>query len=137
MIAPAVVQEIRRLLVDQKLSQRKVARLTGVSRGTIGRIASGQRPDDLTVHAVPEWPEPSGPPQRCPSCGGMVDMPCRLCFLRRRMTGRLRRPVIAATTSDTGLELDLSAEFRARYELVHSRIAIAPREECQGGILHE
>ena len=45
MIKPEVVEEIERLLGEEKLSQRKVARLTGVSRGTIATIAAGKRPD--------------------------------------------------------------------------------------------
>ena len=45
MLAPSVVEEIRRLLAEDTLSYRKIARLTGVSRGTIGAIASGKRPD--------------------------------------------------------------------------------------------
>jgi hypothetical protein len=129
MIAPSVVQEIRRLLVDEELSQRKVARITGVSRGTIGQIANGRRPDYSAGNDATEWPEPSGPPQRCPSCGGMVYMPCRLCSMRRRLAGRLKGPAIAETTSEACLELDLPAEVHARYQLLRWRIALQPREE--------
>ena len=45
MIAPGIVAEIRRLLAEEKLSQRKIGRLVGVSRGTVAAIASGTRPD--------------------------------------------------------------------------------------------
>ena len=40
MLPPSVVNEIRRLLVGQEMSYRKISRLTGVSRGTIGMIAA-------------------------------------------------------------------------------------------------
>ena len=129
MIAPLVVREIRRLLTESRLSQRMVARITGVSRGTIGRIANGSRPDYPECNEAAEWPEPCGPPQRCPSCGGMVYMPCRLCALRSQLAGPLKPPVLAGTESDAGLELDLPPDLHARYELLHNRVALEPREE--------
>ena len=44
MIGEDTVAEIRRLLADGSLSQRKIAGLTHVSRGTVSAIASGRRP---------------------------------------------------------------------------------------------
>ena len=38
------IQEVRRLLSQPELSQRTIARMTGVSRATIGAVASGRRP---------------------------------------------------------------------------------------------
>jgi len=92
MIAPAVVDEIKRLLDHGSLSQRKIARRLGVSRGTVNAIALGKRrvrparsgsdPDDF----VP----PSGPLVRCPICGGLVKAPCLACRVRaRKERGRL------------------------------------------------
>lgn len=43
MIAPTRVAEVRRLLTEGMLSQRKIARLTSVRRGAVGAIASGRR----------------------------------------------------------------------------------------------
>ena len=43
MLPLATVQEIRRLLDEGQLSQRKIAAQLGVSRGTVGAIASGRR----------------------------------------------------------------------------------------------
>ena len=40
MIAPKVVDEIRRLLAQRKLSQRKIAKRLRISRGTVGAIAA-------------------------------------------------------------------------------------------------
>ena len=88
MLTPATVLEIRRLLKIGALSQREIARSLGISRGTVHAIARGKRP----VRAEPLWRgeglmRPSGEPKRCPTCGGMVHMPCLLCEVRR-----IRRP---------------------------------------------
>ena len=95
MIAAAVVREIRDLLAEGGLSQRKIAGQTGVSRGTVNAIARGKRPDYATRRPGPgaDFTSPGGPPTRCPGCGGMVQMPCLLCQVRaikqrRRLQGR-------------------------------------------------
>ena len=83
MIQHSVVEEVKRLLSEGKLSQRKIAKHIGISRATVGAIASGRRPayqqrppseDDLF--------QSSGPPRRCHGCGGLVYLPCRLCHVR-------------------------------------------------------
>jgi len=124
-----IVQEIRRLLTEERLSQRKVARITGISRGTIGRIASGKRPDYPERSQADEWPEPSGPPERCPTCGGMVYMPCRLCALRGQLAGPIKPHPMGGTESDGDLKVDLPPELHARYESIHHRAKVDPREE--------
>ena len=96
MIAPAVVDEIKRLLEEEALSQRKIARRTGASRGTVNAIALGKRPDYEACRGERggDFVTPGGPAVRCPSCGGMVQMPCLACRvramkeLRRRHDGR-------------------------------------------------
>jgi len=92
MIAPEIVQEIRRLLANENLSHRNIASLTGVSRGTVGAIASGERPDyDVLLQEIGDGvDEPAGPPMRCPGCGGWVYMPCRLCNARKEMATKPR-----------------------------------------------
>lgn len=84
MISPARVAEVKHLLAHSGLSQRKVAQLTGVSRASVGAIASGRRPDYPTRCDPADGEEeiPSGPAARCPTCGGKVYMPCRLCRVR-------------------------------------------------------
>ena len=93
MIAPTLVAEIRRLLVEEGLSQRHVAQLTGVSRGTVHAIATGKRPayERRGRHFDADFSPPDGPLRRCPDCGGMVHMPCLLCRVRE-MTRRDRAP---------------------------------------------
>ena len=84
MIASPVVAEIKRLLSDRELSQRKIALRMGVSRGTVGSIASGKRPDYEARRRTRKdsFIAPTGPPVRCPGCGGMARMPCLACHVR-------------------------------------------------------
>lgn len=121
MIAPSVVREIRGLLADGAYSQRKIARITGVSRGTVGAIARGKRRDYEAVESDQdvEPAGPVGPPERCPGCGGFVTMPCRLCRTRRLVAeSRVARPPARPNES---LELKLTGDQRLRYEEVHKR----------------
>ena len=120
MLAPSMVREIRRLLAEGNFSQRKIARLTGVSRGTIGAIASGKRPDYEPRSRIEDKSAQSAdPPRRCPTCGGMVYMPCRLCALRRRLASKKknRRP---DPRPEGLLGLELRDEHRKRYERVRA-----------------
>ena len=123
MIAPSLVNQVKRLLAEGRYSQRKIARMTGISRGTVGAIASGRRPDyEAIVRArQSELDEPTGPPQRCPGCGGMVYMPCRLCRVRKLVAeARVARP---PARPEERLRLDLSDDHRSRYERVRRRRA--------------
>ncbi|MGW8256524.1 MAG: hypothetical protein ACWGMZ_03465 [Thermoguttaceae bacterium] len=123
MIAPHLVEQIEELLREGKLSHRKIARLTGVSRGTIGAIASGKRVERqrriYPWDAEPEVPET--PPARCPQCGAMVYMPCRFCRtktaiaekpeLRAVLLARMRQPIVP-------LGMNLKPAHQQRYEEV-------------------
>ena len=68
MLPLAVVQEVRRRLEEGVLSQRQIAQQLGMSRGTVGAIASGRRGesgrqperDQLALYGY-LWP-----PRRCP-----------------------------------------------------------------------
>ncbi len=83
MIPPTVVAEVKRLLTQPGLSQRKVAAITGVSRASVSAIAAGRRPDyPSRCNPHDEEDLPQGPVGRCATCGGMVYMPCRLCRVR-------------------------------------------------------
>jgi transcriptional regulator with XRE-family HTH domain len=123
MIAAHLVEQIEHLLAEGRLSHRKIARFTGVSRGTIGAIASGRR--QVRPRKIYPWEEeaevPDSPPERCPTCGGMVYMPCRLCrtkkavatmpALRATMLARMRQRV-------EPLGLNLKSAHHQRYEEV-------------------
>ncbi len=124
MIAPKIVAEIQRLLTEGMLSQRKIAGVTGVSRGTVGAIASGKRPDYETLRPPEDdaWEEPAGPPERCPGCGGMVYMPCRLCRARKKLGVEDRRRASRGGVVELQElpRLNLRPEHLARYEEVRT-----------------
>lgn len=92
MIAQQVVEHIRELLRQDRLSQREIARQLGVSRGTVNAIARGKRPD----YEAQRKPRPgaivppSGPYVRCPVCGARVQMPCLACQIRSLRSGDRR-----------------------------------------------
>jgi hypothetical protein len=85
MLPLVVVEEIRQLLDEGELSQRKIAAKLNVSRGTVGAIANGKR-GIYGSEPDPEKPDLCSldlPPERCSGCGAMVYMPCVLCQARR------------------------------------------------------
>ena len=83
MLDPVLVDTVRRLLAERKWSMRKIARMAGVSRGTVGAIAHNKRRDrPRPTDEEDLLAQPSGPLRRCPGCGGLVQMPCRLCRVR-------------------------------------------------------
>ncbi len=90
MIAPTTVIQIRQLLNEGAMSQRAIAYRTGVSRGTVQAIASGGRVEQPDRHPADLYDAltPSGRPRRCPTCGGLVQMPCLLCHVRRMREDR-------------------------------------------------
>ena len=121
MLDPVLVDTIRRMLAEAKWSMRKIARMTGVSRGTVRAIAHGKRRDrprrpgengDLLV-------QPTGPLRRCPGCGGLVQMPCRLCRVRAWKAAKRSNPL--APRPEAPLQVDLLGEHRLRYEAVRAR----------------
>jgi len=86
MIATAVIDEIQKMLRQSGLSQRKIAVRLGVSRGTVNAIAQGKRAPrhHARGNRGDGFIPPSGLPTRCPECGALVQMPCLLCYLRKR-----------------------------------------------------
>ena len=91
MIALDIVLDIKQKLATGKLSQRQIAKLTGISRATISAIARGRRPDYEPRVRDDEPERPTGPPVRCPGCGGRVYLPCRLCRIRAAKRRELER----------------------------------------------
>ncbi len=131
MITARVVDEVRRLLARGELSQRKIARLLGISRGTVGEIASGRRPDYEALRrdrAEEEPAPPAGPPRRCPDCGGMVAMPCLACstVAADNVPGFLT--LYDRLRYDEPLGLNLRPEDRKRYEEVRAARLAAESE---------
>jgi transcriptional regulator with XRE-family HTH domain len=87
MIAAGKVQEVERLLSEGQFSQRQIARRTGVSRATVSAIADGTRPDYEAQRRLRDLrqaeDECQGPVERCKGCGGLTQMPCRVCRVRK------------------------------------------------------
>ncbi|MEN6450211.1 MAG: helix-turn-helix transcriptional regulator [Thermoguttaceae bacterium] len=128
MISTEVVAEIRRLLEEDRLSQRQIARLMGVCRGTVGAIALGRRPDPAP--RVEEDPlEPAGPPERCPGCGAKVYMPCVYCRVQSEMSKRRGLPANARRHRGVpSTDLELRPDHRVRYEEVREARRLAEGE---------
>lgn len=106
MITPSVVDEIRRLLGEGRLSQRGIALRIGVSRGTVNAIAQGKRTCDRFCRPRDDdgFVPPNGLPVRCPGCGGRVQMPCLLCYIRERNEERKTdhgRPPLRQVSANT------------------------------------
>jgi len=113
-IKPIVIAEAKRLLAAG-LSQRAIARRLGISRGTVGAIATGRRPDYESLKGDNE-PEKV----RCTGCGGMVAMPCRACRVRAAAAIKGRRfQGSRLKEGPAELALDLRPAYQARYEEVH------------------
>lgn len=85
MIRDTVVQEVKRLLFVEGLSQRTVATQVGVSRGTVHAIARGKRPERVRPFPEDVMPWNDGPPKRCPHCGALVYLPCLACQIRAHL----------------------------------------------------
>ena len=117
MIAQNLVDEVRRLLTTGKYSQRQIARQTGVGRGTVNAIACGKRKDKTPEKETEAWGPFDGPIQRCPTCGGLVHMPCRLCETRQLMT--TKRRLLPELPQKIILGMQLKEEHLQRYEAIH------------------
>ena len=83
MLSSATVMEVHRLLGKGSLSQRDIARNLGISRGTVQAIAAGKRRERGPTREPATFFSPTAVPKRCPTCGGLVQMPCLLCHVRR------------------------------------------------------
>jgi hypothetical protein len=126
MIDQNVIEQIERLLVENKISHRKIAKLTGISRGTIGAIALGRRqvrPKPI-VAADEEMFDAGTPSKRCPRCGAIVRMPCRACHVKKIMdTSPTLKKMIYANRAErfVPVGLELKPVHRMRYEEVRRR----------------
>ncbi len=97
MLSEKTVKKIQNLLGKEQFSQRKVAKLCGVSRSAVLRVLRQSKREvgpttrkkvQPTRHAdivnSGEITLPHGEYQRCPICGGKVQMPCLACHLRKK-----------------------------------------------------
>lgn len=111
MLPQEKIDEVVRLLNEKKLSQRMISKMTGVSRIVIHRIETGKRKIRLPVKP-PEWDADryKRPFERCPVCGGKVQLPCIGCVVRS-----LRKDGEYQHDNESTLRLELEDEHRKRY----------------------
>jgi hypothetical protein len=84
MLPLATIKEIHLLLEQGELSQRQIAEMLRVSRGTVSAVASGRRSLYGTAADAKEVGLAfEGTAVRCPGCGAHVFMPCLLCRARK------------------------------------------------------
>lgn len=107
-----LADKVLQLLSEEKLSQRHVARLTGVSRGTVAAIARGEWHARRRLRPNKEGDAPS-PPTRCPNCGAMVTPPCLACRVRD-LKARGEIPPLPEGTAGP-LQVELHGPHYARY----------------------
>jgi len=121
MISETSANHVRRLLAQGTLSMRTIARMTGTSRGTVAAIAHGRRRPHRADQggSRKQGKEPLGPLERCPECGGLAHAPCRACRIRRAMGFKVDDR--SNPTREEPLRVELSGEFRRRYEEVRAR----------------
>jgi DNA-binding XRE family transcriptional regulator len=98
MLAHEVVEKVRYLLAEGSLSQRKIALRVGISRNTVHAIAQGKVRDRDAAWKAADPSLPLGPPRRCPTCGGMVFMPCLLCHIRAIKEAQAKRARIGGAS---------------------------------------
>ena len=132
MIPPSVVQEIRRLLAEGERSQRKIAKVVGVSRGSVSRIARGKRRD-----YPPRRRAGSASPRRAtgalPELRGLGLHALPVVPLRVFVAG-LKWAIARREAGPPGpVELELNEADRARYEEVRFGAARAPSVDTQPG----
>lgn len=106
------------------LSRRAAAAATGVSRGSVARIAQEKHPYCSARYrgedtSADETPTTRGK-RRCPDCGSLVDPPCLACRIRRMLRTAGGSPRAAGDDAENGdeitIELELRGSARGRYD---------------------
>jgi len=133
MIGPEVEDQIMRLARGDQgrtaLSQRTIARILGVSRGTVAnRIHNGPRPRRMIQ--ISDSPAPaSGPVGQCPVHGRMR-LPCLACHLTRILPKRTR--IYCGPEPGGPIRVELAGGDCQRYEQV--RAAALARGDLGGDL---
>ena len=125
------IEHVRRLLSERR-SQREIHLLTKLARGTIARIAHGRRPACEAIGGMRREPtrtRPRGPRRRCPGCGHLVRLPCRICRARRwKLISLVWNGPEPVPDLEEPLGLELEPEDQARYEEILARRGLALRQ---------
>lgn len=115
MISNSKIAEIERLLLAG-MSQRKIASISGVSRGVICAIYSGKRRRNPEREYKPD----SVAPVRCPSCGALAAMPCIACRDRNGLKKAKKTTHFNPSPENLQIGLELRPEHQARLEQVRA-----------------
>ncbi|MGA2032324.1 MAG: hypothetical protein ABSG68_08725 [Thermoguttaceae bacterium] len=115
----------------QPPSQRAIARMCGVSRGTVSKIAAGIWQRRYRMMAAKESLPPLARDRsvgRCTRCGRRVELPCLACEIEGlpRPTPHASRPTVAAPLVQLGFDFRDEAT-RLRYEKIHAEKLAAKR----------
>lgn len=116
------VDKVQRLL-EQEHSQRAVARMTGISRGTVGTIANGRHAPKLKLLRDiqdEEAAEYCGPKIFCRTCGYMIYEPCGVCRAREYKRDHPQTADVDEQPPPP-LGLELRPQHQRRYEKVRAR----------------
>ncbi len=73
--------KVKRLLSKTTLSQRSIARVVGLTRYKVGRIARGEYDSENESESISVVTE-KGSYRQCPICRAKVLMPCLACRVR-------------------------------------------------------
>lgn len=97
----SVKEHVRRLLTTTRKSYAQIAADTGVSKMTVSQIDKklpGGATRGLRKSATVAGRSRSDPTvyERCPTCGGRVIMPCKLCAVRRSVDNQQTLQQLAA-----------------------------------------
>ena len=120
----ATIAEIERLLAEDELSQRAIARLLHVSRGLVDDVAAGKRPDYAKLRQLrqEQLPKRRGKRQWCPTCGAKVRMPCVACRVERWLAEKGGPSVTRLfEILDGPLGMQLKGDHQRRYEEVRAK----------------
>ena len=114
MVDPEIEGQIEARLLARRGSQRGLARELGISRGTVGAIARGRRPADLSRrHAERIRPDHHYLTGHCPQCGRQIELPCRAC---RDEAAKKKRPPVGRRGSGIEREEPITIALREEDE---------------------
>ena len=100
-----------RLLAAGRLSQRRIAQVVGIARGTVATLKriGHERPRGQTNMLL--VPRPPGPIEQCPGCGRLIEMPCLACQAEGHREMRPARKSPAAPAQEADLRPDLDEDL--------------------------
>ncbi|MCL2745437.1 MAG: hypothetical protein FWE67_16475 [Planctomycetaceae bacterium] len=126
MLSHKQIEKVKKLLKAGKHSERAIARLTGVARTVIHRLANGK--NKKWFREEHQWDDhwhglrSPIPNQRCPKCGAKVQMPCLVCIMRELATEKhppdKQRKDDLPVNGENLFALQLKPEQQERYEKV-------------------